>query len=39
LEAFTTKQEDGQVVVGNGAYTIQAPVESSYDPAKMQKFI
>ena len=39
LEAFTTKQEDGKEVVGNGAYSIQAPVESSYDTKKMQEFI
>lgn len=37
LETFSTQQEDGSIVVGNGAYTIQLAVETSHDAALMQQ--
>lgn len=39
LEVFTSKQEDGTVVVGNGAYSIHAPVDSWNVPQEMQKYL
>lgn len=39
LEAFTSKHEDETVVIGNGAYSIQAPVETSSEPDVMQKYL
>jgi len=39
LEAFTSKHEDETVVIGNGAYSIHAPVETSSEPDVMQKYL
>ena len=39
LEVFTSKQEDGTVVVGNGAYSIHAPVDSWNVPGEMKKYL
>jgi len=37
LETFSTQQEDGSIVVGNGGYTIQLAVETSHNAALMQQ--
>ena len=37
LETFSTQQEDGIVVVGNGGYNIPLAVETSHDAALMQQ--
>ena len=39
LEVFTSKQEDGTVVVGNGAYSIHAPVDTWNVPQEMKKYL
>lgn len=39
LEAFTSQQEDGEIVVGNGAYSIHGPIDTWHNPLKMQEFI
>jgi hypothetical protein len=36
LETFSTQQEDGTVVIGNGGYSIPLSVETSHDAALMQ---
>ena len=36
LETFSTQQEDGLVVIGNGGYSIPLAVETSHDAALMQ---
>lgn len=36
LETFSTQQEDGTVIVGNGGYNIQLAIETSHDAALMQ---
>jgi hypothetical protein len=36
LEAFTSIQEDGEVVYGNGSYSIHAPIDTWHSVAKMQ---
>jgi hypothetical protein len=36
LETFSTQQEDGTVVVGNGGYSIPLAVETSYNAILMQ---
>ena len=35
-ETFSTQQEDGSIVVGNGGYSIPLAVETSHDAALMQ---
>jgi hypothetical protein len=37
LETFSTQQEDGSIVNGNGGYNIQLAVETSHDITKMQE--
>jgi hypothetical protein len=37
LETFSTQQEDGSVVVGNGGYSIPLSVETSYSAETMQR--
>jgi hypothetical protein len=37
LETFSTQQEDGTVVVGNGGYSIPLAVETSYNAVLMQR--
>lgn len=37
METFRTQQEDGSIVVGNGAYAIQLAVETSHDAVLMQQ--
>ena len=37
LETFSTQQEDGSVVIGNGAYSIPLAVETSHDAILMQR--
>lgn len=37
METFSTQQEDGSVIIGNGGYNIQLAVETSYDIQKMQE--
>ena len=39
LEVFTSNHEDGEVVLGNGAYSIHAPVDTWNEAEKMQKYI
>ncbi len=39
MEAFTSQHEDGQIVVGNGAYSIHAPIDTWHNPAKMQEYV
>ena len=39
MEAFTTQHEDGEIVVGNGAYAIHAPIDTWHNPAKMQEYV
>ena len=39
LEAFTSHHEDGEVVLGNGAYSIHAPIDTWNVSANMQKHI
>jgi len=39
LEAFTSVQEDGEVVYGNGAYSIQAPIDTWHSIPSMQTYI
>jgi hypothetical protein len=39
LEAFTSIQEDGEVVYGNGAYSIHAPIDTWYSIPIMQKYV
>jgi hypothetical protein len=36
LETFSTQQEDGSIIIGNGGYSIQLAVETSHDAALMQ---
>ena len=36
LETFSTQQEDGSVVIGNGGYSIPLAVETSHDAVLMQ---
>ena len=36
LETFSTQQEDGATVIGNGGYNISLAVETSHDAALMQ---
>jgi len=36
LETFSTQQEDGSVVIGNGSYSIPLAVETSHDAVLMQ---
>ena len=38
-EAFTIRQEDDEVVEGNGAYSIQAPIDTSHSVEVMQKYL
>jgi hypothetical protein len=37
LETFSTHQEDGSVVIGNGGYSIPLAVETSYNAETMQR--
>lgn len=37
LETFSTQQEDGSVVIGNGGYSIPLAVETSHDAVLMQR--
>ena len=37
LETFSTQQEDGSVVIGNGGYSIPLAVETSHDAILMQR--
>ena len=37
METFSTQQEDGSVVIGNGGYNIQLAVETSHDAVLMQR--
>ena len=37
METFSTQQEDGSIVVGNGGYNIQLSVETSHNAALMQQ--
>ena len=37
LETFSTHQEDGSVVIGNGGYSIPLAVETSYNAVMMQR--
>jgi hypothetical protein len=39
LEAFTSQQEDGEVVYGNGAYAIHAPIDTWRSVATMQTYV
>jgi hypothetical protein len=36
LETFSTQQEDGSVIIGNGGYSIPLAVETSYNAHLMQ---
>jgi hypothetical protein len=39
LEAFTSLHEDGEVVYGNGSYSIHAPIETWHSVSSMQKHL
>ena len=39
LEAFTRKEEDGGIVIGNGSYNINAPIETSQNKTTMKEYI
>ena len=39
MEAFTIQHEDGEIVVGNGAYAIHAPIDTWHNPDKMQEYV
>jgi hypothetical protein len=39
MEAFTIQHEDGEIIVGNGAYAIHAPIDTWHNPAKMQEYV
>lgn len=39
LEAFTSVQEDGEVVYGNGAYSIHAPIDTWHSLPSMQTYV
>jgi len=38
-EVFTLKEEDGNIVFGNGSYNVNAPVETSHNPQIMKEYI